>query len=141
MAVRVKVIIRDKFSGREVVANALANSGFEATTRKILIPKKVAEILGLWPLPEDAEVVSFDSVGGEVGLYLIRNRALLRIYGEESDFVECDVLISTIEKEVLLSDKVISALEIVLEDPGAGLWRLRRDPPNKLRRTEEKQLW
>ena len=61
MAVRVKVIIRDKISGREVIANALANSGFEATTRKILIPRRVAELLGLWPVPEDAEVLPVEA--------------------------------------------------------------------------------
>ncbi len=141
MAVRVKLLIRDSKTGKEVIANALVNSGFETTTIKILIPKKLAEMLGMWPIPPEAEVTSLESSGGEVGLYLIKNRLLVKLYGEEMDFVVCDVLVSTIEREILISDKLASALRIVLEDPGAGLWRLRTEPPEKLRKSEERQIW
>ena len=141
MAVRVRLLIRDSETGREAITSALVNSGFETTTIKILIPKGLAEILGLWSVPPEAEIVSLESSGGEVGLYLVRNRLLVKLHGEEMDFIMCDVLLSTIEREVLISDKLASALKIVLEDPGAGLWRLRTDPPDKLRRSEERQLW
>ena len=66
---------------------------------------------------------------------------MVKLYGEDMDFVMCDVLVSTIEREVLISDKLASALKIVLEDPGEGLWRLRTDPPDRLRRSEELQEW
>ena len=141
MAVRVKLLIKDRKTGKEAITNALVNSGFETTTVKILIPKGLAEVLGLWPVPSEAEIVSLESSGGEVGLYLIRNRLLVKLHGEDMDLITCDVLLSTIEREVLISDKLASALKIVLEDPGAGLWRLRTDPPDKLRRSEERQLW
>ena len=141
IAVRVKLLIREPKSGREIVTNALVNSGFETLTIKILIPKNLANELGLWPVPADASVVSLESSGGEVGLYLIKNGVMVKLYGEDMDFVMCDVLVSTIEREVLISDKLASALKIVLEDPGEGLRRLRTDPPDRLRRSEELQEW
>ncbi|MEM2677300.1 MAG: hypothetical protein QXU62_01545 [Thermofilaceae archaeon] len=54
MAVRVKLRVRSLRSGREVVSSALVNSSFEAETPQLLIPRRLALELGLWPPPEDA---------------------------------------------------------------------------------------
>ncbi len=41
----------------------------------------------------------------------------------DTPFVEADAIISHIADEILLSDKMISELNIALEDPGRGYWR------------------
>jgi len=48
--------------------------------------------------------------------------------------VRVSVVIMEGEKEVLLSDKSISALQIVLEDIGKGIWRFKKE--EKLRKSE-----
>jgi len=58
--------------------------------------------------------------------------------GERSR-VKVDVVIAEFADEALLNNKIISALKIVLEDPGEGLWRFRGE--EKLRRTERPQRW
>ena len=54
VAIRVKLRIKSLRSNREVISSALVNSGFEAETPQLLIPRKLAVELGLWPPPEDA---------------------------------------------------------------------------------------
>ena len=45
MAVRVKLRIRARGSGRDVETIALVNSGFETATPQLLIPRRLAEAL------------------------------------------------------------------------------------------------
>ena len=45
--------------------------------------------------------------------------------------------ISDKEDEVLLSDKLIGALNIALERPGEGLWRFADEPTSKTRKTRK----
>ena len=40
------------------------------------------------------------------------------------------------EREVLLSDYLTSSLGIAIEDPRAGLWRFRDEPPERARESE-----
>ncbi|MEM1909881.1 MAG: hypothetical protein QXT79_10950, partial [Thermofilaceae archaeon] len=75
MAVRVKLRVRSLRSGREVVSSALVNSGFEAETPQLLIPRRLALELGLWPPPEDAYLVEVGTAGGPVRNYLVPGAA------------------------------------------------------------------
>ncbi len=47
MAVRVKLKIKALKTGREALTSALVNSGFEAETPQLLIPRRLALELGL----------------------------------------------------------------------------------------------
>lgn len=53
--------------------------------------------------------------------------------------VTSSLAISPIEKEVIISDKLTSELNIVLEDCGAGLWKFKGE--NKIRKSVKPQLW
>ena len=68
-------------------------------------------------------------------MVFVESGARLRLLGEEGVLAETTVntAISTSETEVLLSDYVISELGIVILDALRGHWRLRRDPPEKVR--------
>ncbi|HDI42714.1 MAG TPA: hypothetical protein ENF62_02920 [Candidatus Bathyarchaeota archaeon] len=59
----------------------------------------------------------------------------------ESPDVEADIIISPMADEALLCDKMISELQIALEDVGKGLWRFRWEPKEKLRRSEPPRYW
>jgi len=52
--VRIKLRMRSLKSGRDVSTSALVSSCFEAETQQLLIPRRLAAELGLWPPPEEA---------------------------------------------------------------------------------------
>jgi len=127
VAVRVRLVLRR--GGRVVEAVALAISGYEAETPQILVPRAVAEILGLWPPPPGSESV-FETAGGPLHVWVVPRGCSAKVVAEnaESPEVVVDIVISPIADEVLLSDKAISELQIALEDVGRGLWRFRWEP-------------
>ena len=49
-AVRIKLKLKSRTTSGELRANALVNSGFETLRPQLLVPVRVAEYLGLWPI-------------------------------------------------------------------------------------------
>jgi hypothetical protein len=137
LAVRVKLRIR--FQNKVLDTVALVNTGFETPNPQILLPVKAAERLGLWPqLPSETLVEVYDTAGGPVRVYRVKNAVTVEI-PEKNISVVADAIISHIEVEVLLSDKLTDKLMIVPEIPGEGLWRFRDE--NTLRKSERPELW
>ena len=140
MAVRVKLRIRSLRSSREVTSPALVNSGFEAETPQLLVPRRLAVELGLWPPPDDAYLVEVGTAGGPVRNYLVPSAAEVvvdagdRVVGP----VKCDVMISNLEYEVLISDRLGGELGIVILDL-RGKWRFRDE--DIVRETEAPRRW
>ena len=141
MVVRVRV--RIERGSRVIETSALANSGYEAETPQILVPIRLAEALGLWPPSTELEESVYDTAGGPLRVWIARSGCVVRVVTEdaESPPVEADLVVSPIADEALLSDKLISRLQIVLEDAGEGLWRFRWEPPTKLRRSVPPRFW
>ncbi len=139
MAVRVKLRIISR-QGGEVLTSALVNSGFEAETPQLLIPRTLASKLGIWPPPPEAHLVEVGTAGGPVRNYLIPKA--LKVYVETGDRrvgpVECDAMISLLEHEVLISDMLGGELGIVILDL-RGKWRFNDE--DKTRPTEPPQYW
>lgn len=140
MAVRVRLRVRSTTSGREVSSSALVNSGFEAETPQLLVPRSLAATLGFWPPPPEAQLVDVGTAGGPVRNYLVPNAAEALI--EASDRivgpVRCDVMISSLEYEILISDRLGGELGIVILDL-RGRWRFSDE--DKVRETEAPQYW
>ncbi len=137
---RVRLRVRSLRSGTEVVTSALVNSGYEAETPQLLIPRRLAVELGLWPPPEDAYLVEVGTAGGPVRNYLVPRAA--EVYVEAEDRVvgpvKCDVMISNLEYEVLISDKLGGELGLVILDL-RGKWRFSDE--DKVRETTPPQYW
>ena len=133
--------IRVRCKDTEVQTSALLNSGFEAETPQLLIPRPLAVKLGLWPPPPEAQLVEVGTAGGPVRNYLIPSAAdvLLDAGDRVVGPVKCDVMISSLEYEVLVSDALISAFNIVMLDVKWGKWRLSDE--EKVRHTEVTQYW
>lgn len=140
MAVRVKLKIKSLRSGVEVVTSALVNSGFEAETPQLLVPRRLAATLNLWPPPEDAYLVEVGTAGGPVRNYFVPSAA--DIYVVTSDRVvgpvKCDIMISHLEYEVLISDRLGGELGIVILDL-RGKWRFSDE--DTVRLTEPPEYW
>jgi hypothetical protein len=137
MAVRIKLRLR--YCGKVLETSALVNTGFETPNPQILLPIKVAERLSLWPeLPKDTLVEIYDTAGGPVRVYRVRNAVNVEI-PEKGISVIADAVISHTEVEVLISDKLADELMIVIERPGEGIWRFRDE--NILRKSEKPEIW
>lgn len=140
VAVRIKLRIKCLKTNREITTSALVNSGFEAETPQLLIPRKLALELGLWPPPEEAYLIEVGTAGGPVRNYLVPDA--LEVVVETEDrrvgHVKCDAMISIIEHEVLISDRLGGELGIVILDL-RGKWRFADE--DKVRETESPQYW
>jgi len=138
--VRVRLRIKSLRSGKEVTTSALVNSSYEAETTQILLPRRLAAELNLWPPPEDAYLVEVGTAGGPVRNYFVP--MAVEVYAETKDRVvgpvKCDAMISHLEYEVLISDKLGGELGIVILDL-RGKWRFLDE--NKVRETESPQYW
>ena len=137
MGVRVKIRIRYANSLVDVIG--LVNTGYETDISEVLIPLDVAERLGLWPrLPENTIVETYRTASGLMRVYRIPGaRVSLVVEGMEKGDVESYIVVSEYVDEVLISDQLTSNLNIVVEDPAKGLWRLRGEP---IVRTSERRV-
>lgn len=140
MVIRVKLRIKSLSTGKETTTSALVNSGFEAETPQLLIPRSLAAKLGLWPPPPNAYLMEVGTAGGPVRNYFVPNA--VEVYVVTMDRVvgpvKCDVMISNLEYEVLISDILGSELKIVILDL-RGKWRFSDE--DKTRLTEPPQYW
>lgn len=130
-------------TSRDIEVSALVNSGFETDRPQLLIPLRLAEHLGLWPeLPAGTHIETYETAGGLTRLYVVPDVLEVSVRVEETTpGVCCDALISDIEHEVLISDKLGGALEIAIMDLAEGSWRFRSDPSDKVRKSEPPQYW
>jgi len=130
MAVRVKLVIERSGVAREV--RALVNTGYEADSPQLMIPISLARELGLWPPTRDAQEYVFDTAGGPVRVWYTPRALQVRVVAgtASSKPVTVDVVVSPYVEEPLISDVLASELEIVILDPGRGLWRFKWEPEN-----------
>ena len=141
MVVRVKLRIKSRYGGASEETSALVNSGYEAESSQLLIPRVLAAKLGLWPPPPEAELIEVGTAGGPTRVYLVRRAAEVwvitsnRVVGP----VGADIVISSVEQEVLISDKLGGDLGIVILDL-RGKWRFS-DEEDVVRSTEPPQYW
>ena len=142
MAVRVRVRLKSS-SSVEISTSALVNTGFETERPQVLIPINLAKALKLWPPPNDAYMVELGTAGGPVREYVVPNAVEVSIIanGAESRAVTCDVVISHIEEEVIINDKLSEELGIVILAAGSGKWRFINDPEGTIRYSEPPQYW
>lgn len=145
MVVRVKIRLRTLKGekGRTLEGIALLNAGYESKDPEVIIPKKLAEKLGLWPLlPEGTEVETYKlAANKEVQTHYIKNCLESQVVTEDttSSHVKTAAVIIEEEREILLSDASISAHQIVLEDAKTGIWRFKN--VEKLRESEKPEYW
>ena len=59
----------------------------------------------------------------------------------ETSEVTCDAVISHIEEEVIINDKLSEELGIVILAAGSGKWRFVDDDISKVRFSETPQYW
>ncbi len=142
MAVRVKLKIKSK-SGKEVFSSALVNSGFETEKPQLLIPIQLAKSINIWPPPPSAILTELGTAGGPIRNYLIPDELEVSVITNDREVgpVVCDAIISHIEEEVLINDKLSDELNIMILKLGVGLWKFLDDPLELKRESELPKYW
>jgi len=126
-----------------VDTSALVNTGFETETSQLLLPLRLVSALGLWPPPPlEAQLLEFGTAGGPVRNYVVPNSLEVWVLGGDRVVgpVVSDAVISNVELEALINDKLAGALGIVIINPATGEWRFRGDDAI-IRRSESPRYW
>jgi len=91
-----KLRIESLRTGREVTTSALVNSGYEAETPQLLVPRRLAAEPGLWPPPEDAQLLEYGIAGGPTRVYLIPQSVEVSVNASDRVVgpVKCDAVAS-----------------------------------------------
>jgi len=143
MAVRIKLKLKPRKSGEIVDVSALINSGFETDSPQLLIPVELAKRLTLYPPPITSSIIEVGTAGGPSRVFLVREGLEVWAVTDDREIGPklVDVLISPIEEEVLVNDKLTEELGIILLATGSGKWRFVDDPSDKVRYSEKPQYW
>lgn len=143
MAVNLKISIKVRTSEKKIVGIALANAGFRSDAPEIIIPPIIAEKLGIMEkLIENGIIEQYEIAGGEYfSCYSLKNGVEIQVITEDRTAppVIANCTMMRHEKEIIMSDKLISACKIVIEDAGEGIWRFRDE--NILRKSELPQYF
>jgi len=141
MAVRIRIEI--EAGKKKVQTVGLVNTGFETDEPEILLPRKLAEKMGLFPPASGSMLQEYEVVGGHVLVIKGSGQIGVRILAadRQTAFVGAFPVISETEREVLISDSLASELKISIEDPKRGLWRLSDDLTRSLRNSEKPEYW
>lgn len=137
MAVRVRININ--VGNKSLEAVALVNSGFETEEPQILIPIKALKTLDL-KLSGATEDI-YDTAGGPTRVWIYPEKAKISVIGSKGEILSeaiADMVISAIEDEILIGDKLAGALKIMVEDFTEGIWRIKG---KKRRKSEKPQKW
>ena len=143
MAVRVRVKIRATDTEKEILSTALLNSGFETDSPQVILPVAAAEMLGLYPFPQSVRIIELGTAGGPARMYLLPKAIEISIVTEDRKCkaIKCDAIVSPIEEEILINDKLMDCFNIVILKAGVGVWKFADDPPDKERKSVQPEYW
>jgi predicted aspartyl protease len=141
MAVRVKILIRNTETDFEVMTVALVNTGYEVEEPEILLPRRLAEYIGLSLKPPKARVEVYETPLGLYYLVFIPKAVSVHLVDVCERVDGVNVAVSEGEREVLISDALGEALGVQLLEIGKGVWRHIRDPPGTTRLSVPAEYW
>ncbi|MEM2841875.1 MAG: hypothetical protein QW201_01020 [Thermoproteota archaeon] len=142
MGVRVK--IRVVVGNKTAEATTLVNSGFETDKPQLPVPHNflLKNKIDLEDLGRPT-ITEYDTAGGPITMYMHQEACIVNIIEEDkaSKNVKADLVISPIEREVLISDALIEELELIILSPRKGLWKFAEDSSQKVRQSYKPQYW
>ena len=139
MGVRVRVRLRA--GSAEVETSALVNSGYEVEEPEVLLPRRLAEYLGLELGPPVARAATYETPFGFQRVVLVPRALAVHLEGVCAEVAGVSAAVADFEREVLISDALAEALGIQLISIARGLWRHSDDPPDSLRESASPEYW
>ncbi len=141
MGVRVKLVIKSKFSGTSVHVSALVNTGYEVEEPEILLPRRLAEYLNIPLTPPEARTLVYETPTGFYRLLFIPKGVDVHLVDVCVEVKDVHITVADHEREVLISDKLAGALGIQLINIAEGIWRHERDPLEVKRKSTPPEYW
>lgn len=135
MVVRVKATVTNRTAGRSLETSLLLNTGYEAAGPRILLPRKLAEELGIKIGERHIEART------SLGTGMLIDPATRILIEVEEKSAEADVRVSDAEDEAIANDALIENLKIQILRPREGVYRFSDDPPRRTRRGIGPKLW
>lgn len=140
MAVRVRLRIR--LEDREALFSALVNSGFEAEEPQLILPYRLAEVLGA--SSAGASIEDFSTAGGgRVSGYRLDEPLEVELVLDDRPPIKASAYVTIIpgETEAIMSDHLASELGIIILDPYRGDWCLLDELGIRRRPTAKIEEW
>ncbi len=135
MAVRVNARLIDERTGRFVETSLFLNAGYEAPSPRVLLPKGLANALGL---AEEGRLIEART---SVGVGILRGLDVKLRIEVEGRSAEAEVRVSDFETEAVANDALIEAPGIEILRPKEGLYKFADDPPGTFRKGISPKLW
>lgn len=106
MAVRVRIEVRCRDSNVSVVTVALVNSGYEVEEPEVLLPRRLAEYLGLSLRPPRARTEIYETPFRVYHLIFLPKAVDVHPVDASRTVEGVNVAVAEWEREVLISDKL-----------------------------------
>jgi len=141
LAVRIRVRLR--ILDKEITTTALVNTGFETDEPQILVPDRLLIANGVDLSRLHGTTMEYGTAGGTIVMFVARRACRValvepdRVVGD----VVADLVVSPVEREVLISDALGEELGIVILSLKRGLWRFEDDPQGRIREPYPPQPW
>jgi len=130
----VRVSAKLSYRGRSVETSLLLNSGYEAPGPRVLLPKALAEELGI---TEGRSITVRTSIGE--GVVLDAGVSIeVEVEGRTASAL---VRISEAETEAIANDALVEELGIIILKPKTGTYRFTDDPYDMERESVEPTFW
>ncbi len=142
MALRIKIKV--EVGAKLVETRALVNTGFETDEPQLLVPNRFLSINEInLDLREAGRPVEYGTAGGPISMYVLQDACSISVIEPDrtKGLVKADLVVSPVEREVIISDTLADSLEIVILSPGRGCWKFVDDPPEKTRTSYAPQIW
>jgi len=91
-------------------------------------------------MPGNYVVKEYIIAGGPVRMHVLIDEVEVDV-DHPTNPVVSDTVISPYEEEILIGDKLAGKLGIIVYDFAEGIWRLKTDPEELRRRSEEREIW
>jgi len=143
LGVRVRIRLRALLGsspGASVETSALVNTGYETVEPEVLLPRPLAEYLGIPLRAPEARRAYYETPLGLFSLSIVREAVEVELLDTGSRAIAHGV-VAEHEREVLLSDSATEALGIVILSPGEGLWRHVSDGQDVARPSARPEFW
>lgn len=113
---------------------AYANSGFIANEPQLLVPKSIVNELKLDEITKPEKIIKFLADGSPTTFYKYTNSVYAEVVTEDrSSKKVLTTIITTGTRYVLISDYLLSELEICIIDARNGIWCFRDELGKKFR--------
>jgi len=139
--VGVRVRVRLRAGSAEVATSALVNSGYEVEEPEVLLPRRLAEYLGLELRPPAARAATYETPFGFYRVVVVPRAVDVHLEDVCAEVRGVHAAVAEFEREVLISDALAEGLGIQLISVARGLWRHASDPPDRLRESARPEYW